>query len=402
MILGKQMITSSIAPVKTFINKISQAFFILALLTLSGCSIFNQGAEDSRQPAELQAFESGLTLKTVWKTSIGDGAEGLSFNLRPSVQDETLYLASSNGTVSALNASTGTNIWTVNTGVILSAGPGVSSDQVIVASNNGDVIALEAKSGDELWRSKVSGEVIAAPGVGIEQIAVRAANGTLHVLSASSGTQLWYDEQVVPTLSLRGSSTPLVTSGVVITGTDAGKLISFNAVDGGVLWERLLGLPRGSTELERLIDIDGKIGVSETNLFAVGYNSRLAKIDARNGSVIWGKTVSSNTGVGLGLSNVFVTNSDDHLVAFSQESGSQVWKSEEYQYRQLTAPTPTGQALVVGDSEGFVHFISPSDGKTIARTKISKAAIKQAPIYANDMVYVIADNGQLFAYKITG
>ena len=137
-------------------------------------------------------------------------------------------------------------------------------------------------------------------------------------------------------------------------------------------------------------------------MFAVGYNSRLAKIDARNGSVVWGKTVSSNTGVGLGLSNVYVSSSDDHLLAFSQESGSQVWKSEEYQYRELTAPTPTGQALVVGDLEGFVHFISPSNGKTLARTKISKAAIKQAPIYANDMVYVIADNGQLFAYKITG
>ncbi len=394
------MITPSIASVKSSLNKLTHASFIVALLVLSGCSFFNQGAEDSRQPATLQVVESSLNLATVWKTTIGDGAQGLSFNLRPSVQDGVLYLASSNGVVRALNASTGANIWTANTGVILSAGPSASSGRVIVAGNNGDVIALGTKAGKELWRTKVSGEVIAAPGVGIEQVAVRAANGTLHVLSANSGTELWFDEQVVPTLSLRGASTPLVTSGVVITGTDAGKLISFNAVDGAIMWERLLGLPRGSTELERLIDIDGNIALNETNLFAVGYNSRLAKIDARSGNVIWGKTVSSNTGVSLGLSDVFVTTSDDHLIAFNQESGAQVWKSEEYQYRELTAPTPIGSALVVGDFEGFVHFISPTDGKTLARTKISKAAIKQAPIFANDMVYVIADNGQLMAYKI--
>ena len=394
------MITSSIASVKLSLNKLSHASFVFVLLVLSGCSFFNQSAEDSRQPATLQVIESSLNLTAVWKTSIGDGAQGLSFNLRPSVQDGVLYLASSNGVVRALNASTGANIWTANTGVILSAGPSASSGRVIVAGNNGDVIALGSKTGKELWRSRVSGEVIAAPGVGIEQVAVRAANGTLHVLSANSGTELWFDEQVVPTLSLRGASTPLVTSGVVITGTDAGKLISFNAVDGAILWERLLGLPRGSTELERLIDIDGNIALNETNLFAVGYNSRLAKIDARSGNVIWGKTVSSNTGVSLGLSDAFVTTSDDHLIAFNQESGAQVWKSEEYQYRVLTAPTPIGPALVVGDFEGFVHFISPTDGKTLARTKISKAAIKQAPIFANDMVYVIADNGQLIAYKI--
>ncbi len=396
------MFRSSKATIKSPINKISRGFIVLALFALSGCSIFNQEAEDSRLPAELQAFDNALSVETVWKTSIGDGAEGLRYSLRPSVQDDVLFLASSNGSVRALNASTGANIWTVNTGIVLSAGPSTSTNKVIVAGNNGDVIALDTKTGSELWRAKVSGEVISSPGLGIEQVAVRTANGTMHVLSANTGTQLWYDEQEVPTLSLRGSSMPLVTSGVVITGTDAGKLISFNAVDGGILWERLLGLPRGSTELERLIDIDGPIGVSDTNLFAVGFNSRLAKIDARNGSVVWGKSVSSYTGVGLGLSNVFVSNSDDHLIAFSQESGSQVWKSEEYQYRQLTTPTPTGQALVVGDMEGFVHFISPSDGKTIARTKISKAAIKQAPLYANDMLYVIADNGQLLAYKITG
>ena len=402
MILGKQMFTFLIAAVKSSKNTLTHACLLFALLVISGCSLFNQSAEDSRQPATLQAINNSLTVKTVWKTSIGDGAQGLSFNLRPNVQDDVLYLASSNGSVRALNASTGANIWTVNTGVILSAGPSASSQQVIVAGNNGDVIALEAKTGTELWRTKVSGEVIAAPGVGIEQVAVRAANGTLHVLSANSGTELWFDEQEVPTLSLRGASTPLIVSGVVITGTDAGKLISFSVVDGAVIWERLLGLPRGSTELERLIDIDGNIGINETNLFAVGFNTRLAKIDARNGSVIWGKTVSSSTGVGVGLTNVFVSTSDDHLVAYNQESGSQTWKTEDYQYRELTTPTPTGQALVVGDLEGFVHFISPTDGNTLARTKISKAAIKQAPIYANDMVYVIADDGQLLAFKITG
>jgi len=132
----------------------------------------------------------------------------------------------------------------------------------------------------------------------------------------------------------------------------------------------------------------------------VGFNSRLNKIDPRNGGVVWSKEYSSNSGVSLGLENVFLSNSDGHVVAVNQESGSEDWKNEEYEYRELTTPVSAGSAIVVGDLEGFVHFLSPQDGSTLARTRVSKTPIKRPALSANGLVYVISDDGSVVAYSV--
>jgi len=188
---------------------------LIILFSLSACSIFNQEAEEARLPAELKKINPSLSVNTVWKTSIGDDAEKLGYGLQVASNGDSLFLAGANGVVRALEANTGKLKWSIATGTVLSAGPSVGADRVLVASNNGDVIALNSENGEELWRTSVSGEVITPAGVGPDHVAVRSANGTLHVLSASSGAPLWFDEQTVPTLSLRGSSSPVVIGGVI-------------------------------------------------------------------------------------------------------------------------------------------------------------------------------------------
>jgi len=374
-------------------------FLLLGLI--SGCSLFGQGAEDSRPPAQLTAVTPQLTLKRLWKTGVGGQGEGLGLGLRPLLKDEVLYVAGHNGVVNALNAKNGRLIWSRKTGLALSAGPGVGGSRVLVASNNGDVVALDIESGNELWRTVVSGEILAAPGVSPEQVAVRSANGNLHVLAANDGGVLWKDEQEVPRLSLRGHASPIVTNGVVLSASDSGKITSFKAVDGVLLWERMLGLPRGSTELERLVDIDGVMQLQGTDLYVVGYNARLGKVDARSGNIIWAKNYSSSTGVNLDWKQAYLSDADDHVVAVNQETGAEVWKTEDYQYRELSAPRAVGAAaVVVGDFEGFAHFLSPQDGSTLARVKVSGAPVRAQPVAQDNTVYIQADDGTIVAYSI--
>ncbi|MBT8141902.1 MAG: outer membrane protein assembly factor BamB [Gammaproteobacteria bacterium] len=389
-------------------NTLSRATRLLSLMLmaimLSACSvlnIFNQSSEETRVPAELKDITPSLGVKQIWSTSVGDYAQGLGYGLTPAISNEIVYVASNNGVVTALNAITGKQLWSTPTRVALAAGPGAGSGRVVVGSNNGDVIALDATDGAELWRTKVKGEILAAPAVGTSEVAVRSANGTLSVFNSNNGNELWKDVQEVPRLSLRGYSSPIVTSGVVITASDGGKVSSFRALDGAVVWERLIGLPRGSTELDRIIDIDGKLALNDANLFVVGYNSRLAKIDARTGNIIWAHDHSSNTGVNVDFKNVYLSDVDGNVLAYDQEVGSQQWKSQEYKYRQLSAPGVTAKALVLGDLAGFVHFLSPQDGSTIARQKISKAAIRMPPLTQDNRVYVFADDGKLVAFQVT-
>lgn len=385
-----------------FFRAFKSILILICAVLLTSCSFFNQTAEDARQPAILKEFTPQIQVKTLWSSSTGDHAEGLGLGLKPVVRDGVLYMAGHNGVVTALNAENGRSIWSKATGASLSGGPGVGSGQVVVASSKGDVIALNVENGNENWRTKITGEVLSTPDVSAEQVAVRSANGTLNVLNANNGASLWLNEQEVPRLSLRGSSTPIITSGVVLSASDAGKVSSYDALDGAVLWDRLLGIPRGTTELDRLVDIDGNMQLNETSLFVVGYNSRLAKIDARNGSILWAKDHSSSTGVNLDWKNVYISNSDSHVVALEQANGNQVWKNEEYQYRELSAPVSTGTTVIVGDLEGFVHFLSAEDGSTIARQKISKSPIRAPGVYADNIVYMQSDDGTLVAFELSG
>lgn len=388
----------SLLKLPTLLTRRSYLAFALCLgmVALAGC----QTADDGRLPTELQKIESKLSVQRLWKTSVGSDAQGLGFGLQPDVKDGVVFVAGSKGRVRALDAKSGRVLWTQDTEVNLSAGPAVGAGRVVLGSNKGDVIALDAQSGKTLWRAKLNGEILAAPGVGAEQVAVRTANGAMNVLSASSGNTLWISTQEIPRLSLRGASAPLVTSGVVIAGSDAGKISSYNALDGAVVWERLLGLPRGTTELERLVDIDGKIELSGADLFAVGYNTRLAKLDARSGNIVWSKKYSSATGVSLALNKVYLSDFDGQVVALDQDSGSEVWKNDEYKYRNLNVPVTTARAVVVGDFEGYVHFLSPDDGSTLARMRVSKSALRVPAVSEDDRVYVQADDGTVVALKI--
>jgi outer membrane protein assembly factor BamB len=95
-----------------------------------------------------------------------------------------------------------------------------------------------------------------------------------------------------------------------------------------------------------------------------------------------------------------VTSDVDAVIALEKSAGTQVWRQEALRLRDVTAPTRFGNAIVVGDFEGYLHWLDPMDGHFIARERAARNRICGAPLAIGDNVYVQGDDGTVAAFTV--
>lgn len=375
----------------------TQLIACVALLALSGCA----GDDSEVKPAELVAFDSSITVKRLWSANLGKGGEGLLLGLAPASNGANVYAASSNGLVHAFDNVSGERKWqsSVGKGRQLSAGPGVGGDLVVVGSSDGDVIALSITSGEVRWIVQVSSSVIAAPAVSGQKVAVRTVDGRLTLLNAVDGTEKWSIDRRVQGLTLRGTSAPVFASGAVISGFDNGKVAAIEVDSGKVLWEQSVTERRGRNELARLADVDGSVIVNGEDAFLVGYQGRAVLLSLRSGQIVWATEMSSRHAVALDWNQLYLTTAADEVIALDRRNGVSVWKNDSFANRELSAPAVVGSSVVVGDFDGYVHWMSVIDGSISARVRAGSSAIRAAPLAVGDIVYIQNDKGELHAFS---
>ena len=349
-------------------------------------------------PAELVDFEAQLKVDRVWSVGMGGGEEKMRLALAPAVEGEMAFLAGPDGDVAAVDVANGRSKWRTELDMQLSAGPGAAGGLVVVGSPEGDVVALDAATGAERWRVRLVGEVLARPAVGASMVVVRTVDGRVRGLSAQDGKETWNYEQPVPRLSLRGSAPPVVSGDAVICAFDNGKVAALELADGDMLWSATVSPPRGRTELERLVDIDSPVQVAGEDVFAVGFQGRLAMIARGSGQIWWARDLSSHRGLAVGTDTLFVSTADSAVVALSRRDGTEQWRQEALRLRGLTTPAVDGEAIVVGDFEGYLHWLDPQSGTLLARTRAGSDRISNAPLAASGLVLVQDDGGTVHAF----
>ncbi len=366
---------------------------------LGGCGMFGGEEVEEDTPAELIDFKPALKIKKVWSAKIGDSSEFQRLALTPASDGSRVFAAAVDGKVAAFDAVTGKKIWRVKTKLALSAGPSVNGHIVVLGSSDGDLIALNARDGQELWRITVSSEVLAPPALTDTDVFVTTVDGKLSAFNLLDGEESWVVVQSVPRLSVRGTGSPVVVRNKVVCGFDNGKVAAYQADNGAMLWEVLLHPPSGRTEVDRLADINSTVSIVGSDLYAVGYQGRLAALALESGQILWARDVSSYSGVSADTSNVYVAGAQGEVIALSRGAGREVWRREILRFRDITRPTPFGRSVVVGDFEGYLHWFSAANGVLQARKRAGSDRISSAPLVVNDMLYVLTDGGKLFAFK---
>jgi outer membrane protein assembly factor BamB len=262
------------------------------------------------------------------------------------------------------------------------------------------LLALDAETGAERWRQAVDSEVIAPPAIGVGVVVLRTVDGRLRAFSDRDGSTVWSIEQSLPALTLRGNTAPRMAGNVVVSGFNNGRVGAYNIANGDPLWEVAVANPTGRSELERLVDVSAGLQVVGTDVYVVGYHGRAVGIDLATGVVLWQQEMSSYAGLGADTGNVYVTSDFDAVVALDRRGGAQVWRQEALRLRDVTAPTRYETALVVGDFEGYLHWLDPNDGHFLARERAAKQRIGAAPLVVGENVYVQGDDGTVAAYTV--
>jgi outer membrane protein assembly factor BamB len=371
---------------------------VALLAALQGCS--GRGKDASEPPAELTSFDETLEVRKLWSNNVGGKSKRLRLGLRPATDGARVYAGAYDGQVAAFDAVTGRKVWSVKTDLTLTAGPGFGDGLLAFGTGDGELVALDAATGQERWRQAIGSEVLAAPAISSNVIVVRTVDGRLRGFSAANGSTAWSVEQSLPALTLRGNTAPRVAGTLVVSGFNNGRVAAYEVATGDPVWEVAIANPAGRSELERLVDVSAGIQVVGNDVYVVGYHGRAVGIDLETGTVIWQQELSSYSGLGADFNSVYVTSDFDAVVALSRAAGTQLWRQEALRLRDLTAPTRYANTLVVGDYQGYLHWLSPDDGRFLAREKAAGERISAPPLVVGENVFVQGDDGTLAAFTL--
>ena len=384
---------------------IVRRFIALASVALvTGCSTitgwFSDDEFDPREPVELQKINEQVKLKSRWSRGVGDGQGDGLYRINPVLVSGNLYVASAEGRVSSVDAETGRVRWKRDLDLALSGGVGHHGNSIFVGASEGLVIRLSADDGSEIWRAPVSGEVLSAPQGDGRFVVAQTYDGKLMGFDYDSGEVRWTYTSDVPVLTLRGTGTPMIIGDNAVAGFADGKLIAVNLRSGNVAWEARIAIPQGTSEIERIVDIDGSMALQGTELYVASYQGRLAAVDTRSGRRLWQRNVSSVSGVGVGFGNVYVADDDGTVSAFLRNGQGVRWQNIELGFRELSRPTPVNSYVAVVDFEGYLHLLSQVDGEIVGRTKVDSDGARADMIASGNRLFVYTNGGKLKAYDI--
>lgn len=377
---------------------------LLSHLLLTGCETvtgwFQDEDYDPTKPVELLDINETVELDRRWSTSVGDGQGDGLYRINPLLDGDTLYVASAEGEVAAIDAKDGDRQWKVELDLPLSGGVGKYREALFLGGADGLVIRLDAQDGSEVWRAQVSGEVLAAPQSNGQVVVAQTYDGKLIGFDHATGEQLWAYLSDVPVLTLRGTSTPIIANDIAIAGFADGKVIAVSLAGGNVVWEARVAIAEGRSEIERIVDIDGTMATQGNELYVASYQGRIAGLEMRAGRKLWQRNVSAVSGVSVGFGNVYVADEDGTVSAFLRNGQGIRWQNIELGYRDLSRPTPVSSYVAVIDYEGYLHLLSQVDGTIVGRTLTDGDGARADMIARGNTLYVYGNSGDLIAYDV--
>lgn len=388
---------------------------VITLLSanLLACSSSDDEEDTSDLPVELTEINEKFEPVVLWDRSVGDGSDDFFSRLKPIAAYGNVYSASRSGVVVALDAKTGDEIWEVDLSDVnnergffdakvtaaLAGGPIAGINKIFLGSENGKVFALDALTGELSWEADIKGEVINAPAIDSGILVVNTVSGIMQAYNASNGEELWKIEQDVPALTLRGVSKPVIASGGVLIGTGKGAVSVYLLEKGQQGWETEVGEATGSTELQRVIDVDTAPVVFGDKIYAISARGNLASIELQSGRIVWKRQYSSYRQISVYRNDIYLTTTRGHVYAINRINGIERWSNLGLANRGVTGPVVVDKYVVVGDFEGYLHWLDIDSGEFVARHEVDSSGIDATPTVFENIIYSQSTDGDLQAIE---
>ncbi len=362
---------------------------VLALgLGLAGCGT----SVEAPKPADLGPNISLLSVRTAWTAQIG--AVQFPLALRP--VGNTVFVAASDGTVAALDARTGQDLWRMSVKSPVSSGVGSDGRYVAVVTQGNELVMIDG--GREAWRQSMSALSFTAPLVAGARVFVLSADRSVTAFDAATGRKLWSQTRPGEPLVLRQAGILQSFEDTLLVGL-SGRLVGMNPANGSSRWEAPIAVPRGTNDVERLVDLVAQTSRQGSMVCVRAYQAAVGCVNAVTGAVAWTKPSQGSVGVHADEQNVYTTQSDGKIFALRPADGEKVWESERLKHRHLSAPLAIGRVLAIGDNSGVVHLVSTQDGAPQNRLNTDGSAIISSPVMVAGTLIVATQNGGLFGFR---
>lgn len=395
-------------------NIFNKKLFVICLLSLGfgACSSTDDEPEE-QLVAELTEINQQFEPKVLWSNDVGSGVDYYFSRIKPVVAYGKVFSASRDGEAMAFDQETGKQVWLTDVSdikskrgffeskksALLNGGPVAGINKVFLGTENGEIYALEADTGALAWQNKIKGEVITTPAIDAGILVVNSASGVLKAFNASNGEEQWKVEQDVPALTLRGLSAPVIASGGVLVGTANGGVTVYILEKGQQGWTAEVGESSGTTELERIVDVDSEPLVFGDKVYAISARGNLVALDLRSGRVLWKRQYSSYQELAISGNTIFLTDVKGHVYAVDRNNGLERWSQLALTNRRVTGPAVVGQYVIVGDFEGYLHWLNQETGEIVARYQVDSSGLYSAPTVENDIIYSQSRDGELNVIK---
>ena len=394
------------------------ATLIVVLSGLSGCSqvkklkFWGGGKAKPVVLKPLKEVKTSLKTNSLWQVNTGSTMG--ENKLHPYLDTKIIFVAGGT-TASAWQAANGKVLWKTQIGETITAGINGTllsnpqtrrttkpiADQIFIGTISGNAIALDAKTGKIQWIERLSSEVLSISPSDNGRVVFRTVDGKLHGLTSNTGELVWQRSQKAPALTQLGAGVPIIVANMVIAGFDNGKVVAYDLQTGQQLWEVVLALPSGNSDLEQIVDVDGKLKSFGNALFANSLNGSTVGINLETGKQAWSKSFSSSTGVDASGFGLFSSDDKGNIWTFDPQTGDPAWSLDDLKGRQPSVPILLNNTtLVVTDIQGNIHFIKAEDGSFVARQKGDPKGYSVDPLISGKQLYLIGKSGLLSKYSL--
>ena len=368
---------------------------VVIAAALSGCSMMpswlGSGTEKPK-PAELAPNVALTNVRAAWTARIGP----VGFPLTTSVNGGVVAVAGGDGTVTQLDAASGRVLWQASAGAPVAAGVGSDGKLTSVVTQANEVVTFAGGS-TPLWRQKLAAQSYTAPLVAGGRVFILTGDRSVSAYDGQTGRRLWNQQRPGEPLVLRQSGVMLAVGDTLVVGL-AGRLVGLNPLNGSARWEAPIAIPRGTNDVERLVDLVGTVSRIGNSVCVRAFQARVGCVDAERGGVQWTKPANGAEGLHGDERLVFGTESDGKVVAWRRDNGERAWTTDRLLYRGLTAPLALGRSVIVGDSTGLVHMLSREDGTPLNRLATDGTGIAAAPVLAGNTLVVVTRGGGVYGF----
>lgn len=374
---------------KAFISIVCRLSLLSAVIGITvGCA----SGRNAPKPAELAPSAGLIGIQAAWSTKV----DAVEFPLTISTNGNSVLVATSNGNLTSLNSQTGAKLWSTQLGEAISAGVGSDGAHTAVLTAENELVVLN--EGTELWRQPISAQGYTAPLVAGGRVFLLSADRSVFAFDATTGRKLWNQQRASDSLVLRQSGVLLAVGNTLVVGL-AGKLVGLNPANGSILWEAAISNPRGTNEIERLVDLVGGASRMGDVVCVRSFQAAVGCVDAKQGRLIWTKSAFGSVGLDGDEERVYGVEGNGELVAWSRSDGTRMWATDELKFRHLSGPLVLGRSVVVGDDVGNVHWRSRVDGASLAHMPTDGSPVAVTPVLASGTLVVVTRKGGIYGFK---